>query len=303
MTGEIDWARVAEPQSDGYDTMITQLLAKERYGWEKKWPQSGATWLDRAVLLESSPAPGENRIPASVDHPNLSAAEQFLREGYPVMYEQCRQLVQRVEVSLLADLPVSPLGSGVSCGPLGDLVSFEMSATINGGVGLLEGIVHELAHNKMKTHGISFQHWERLMTNPPATEEVIEAGVGPNLYVSPVRKDVLRPLGACISAHYSYLYVAETLLQLLSNKVIGPPENFVDWLDLHGSRIAEGQRLIAEDIRPDAAGELYFESMHDWGRKIIKQVESIKTLTPLRHSPNDNDSSPRHGDSFVVGSS
>ena len=186
---QIDWARVGVPQEDGYDTEITEQLALERYGWTKKWPGGEPTWLHGGVQIIEPACGDELREPASATHPNLKVAENILSGGYPAMYRQCRQLLQKLYIYELDNVPIEAGGVGVSCGPMGDHVSFEISVTVNGGIGIIEGVVHELAHNKMKAHGISFHHWERLvMKRARVRSEAIRSGDGPNLYGSSVRK-------------------------------------------------------------------------------------------------------------------
>ena len=177
------------------------------------------------------------------------------------------------------------------------------------GVGIVEGVVHELAHNKMKTHGISFHHWERLLTNEAPTPEAIQSGVGEHLYASSVRKDLRRPMGACLSAHYSYLYVADTLLHLVESGAIGPPENYVRWIALQRDRVNEGFELINKHVRPDKAGELYFASMQEWARQISERTDRQIAATAeilaaaglsVAGQSTDLSGDPSHGDAFIA---
>jgi len=274
--GDIDWTRVGVPQEDGYDTEVTKQLALERYGWEKKWPEKGdLTWLDGKVLLvEPTDHVSVRHTPAKADHPHIALAEQFLRQSWPEMFVQCQELLQSLHIYILDGARIQPMGFGCSCGPKGDRVSFEIMVTINGALGILEGVVHELAHNKMKDHGISLYHWERLLTTPHATEVEIELGRGPNVYLSPFRKDKLRPMGACLSAHYSYLHVAEMILKLVSSGSVRA-DDCEQWLRLQKARCVEGQELIDHQITTDVEGASYFASLTTWAKSITGRVDEL----------------------------
>lgn len=276
MADRIDWGRVAQPQADGYDTEVAKRLGKERYGWIKRWPAAGVrTWLHGGVELMVPPWDKEVLIGNPVvEHPNLEVAERILREAWPTLWSQCRELIQVLHLTLADDMGTSELGTGCKCGPMGDRVSFEFQVTVNFGVGLLEAVVHELAHNKMKTHGISLYHWERLLTNPIPTDEAIESGEGKYLYVSCIRKDKLRPLGACVSAYYSYLHVSDLLLQLVDAGVIGGYA-IQQWLEVQRGRITEGRAQVAQVVEPDVEGVRYFEAMQDWADRLIAQLDAV----------------------------
>ncbi len=273
MADRIDWSRVAEPQSDGYDTEVAKRLGRERYGWTKRWPAAGArTWLEGAIEL--TVPPWDTEVDEVLEHPNLEVAERILRETCPTFWAQCRELVQTLHLVLAEDIGTAELETGCKCGPMGDRVSFEFQITVNFGVGILEGIVHEIAHSKMKTHGISLYHWERLISNPIPTDEAIESGKGDHLYRSVIRKDMLRPLGACVSAHYSYLHVSELLLQLHDAGVIAnEPARY--WLGVQRDRVSEGRAQIEEVVTPDADGVPYFDSMQDWAGRLIARLDAV----------------------------
>ncbi len=267
----IDWGRLAETQDDGYDTQSIKVLAKERYGWEKQYPtHDAATWLEGTVTLRPTSDDGDG----VEHHPNIVAAEALLREFWPAMYRQCQELLQTVVPVLAPNTAVAPLQSGCTCGPVGDRVSFEIMTTINGGVGMIEGVVHEFAHNKLKALGISLEHWERLITNPQPTREEIDTGTGDFVYESPVRKDKLRPLGACISAHYSYVYVSEWLVRLVQSDAVDP-EHFAGWLKTMGRRLEEGESVVYEIAELDEPGTQFFGALHDWADRLITEVDQL----------------------------
>ncbi len=267
-----DWTRMARPQADGYDTEIMRQLAKERYDWTKTFPQGGTdTWLDGAVMLRRAEhAQGPNLIQAPLNHPHLAITEQWLGDYWPEFYAQASDLLQTVYPFVDNDAEQAPLRTGCSCGPMGNRVGFEISVSVNGAVGMLEGIAHEFGHSKLKVLGVSMVHWERLVANPEPTEEAIESGVGDYLYASMVRKDKLRPLGACIHGYYAYLYVTEMLRRLT-----GPVFTFesnAGWLQLMATRIDSGARQIREVVTPTEEGAAFFRGCDDWAQELIGWV-------------------------------
>ena len=262
---------MAAPQGDGYDSDVLAVLALERYGWAKRNPTSDAvTWLEGTVTLrrpDDSIAGGNNQ-PADTDHPNIAQAEIWFRDAWPAMYQQAQRLLQTLYVYLDPRTGEQTDQTGCSCGPLFDRVSMEISTTINGAIGLLEGVVHEMAHNKLKYMGVSMYHWERLVTNGQPTPEAIESGEGAFLYESPIRKDKLRPIGACYSAHYSYLHVAE-LLRGLNRRGIFNGEMFDRWYGLQVKRLREGEKQVETVIEKTTEGEVFFAASSAWARDLM----------------------------------
>ena len=265
----IDWQLMARPQADGYDTEQLIPLALERYGWAKTFPVplDPATWANGTVAIIRPAGPqGENAVPAPLDHPNLELAAEMLLKVWPEMYGQCQDLLESITVYIDKTTREFPNQTGCSCGPIGDRVSFQLSTTINGAIGMLEGIVHEMGHSKLKPMGMSMYHWDRLLANELPTAEAIESGVGENLYPSPIRKDKLRPLGACFSAHYSYLHVAELLERIIRS---GVEEQLADWLAVMCGRIRVGEQLVADHVQPTEEGVPFFAACTEWADELL----------------------------------
>lgn len=266
----IDWQRMARPQADGYDTQQLIPLALERYGWTKATPAHDATtWAHGTVtIIRPSGRQGEHAVPAPLDHPNLELAAEMLLKVWPEMYGQCQDLLESITVYIDETTREFPNQTGCSCGPIGDRVSFQLSTTINGAIGMLEGIVHEMGHSKLKPMGMSMYHWDRLLANELPTAEAIESGVGENLYGSPIRKDKLRPLGACFSAHYSYLHVTD-LLQRIVRSGVEEIDQLAPWLEVMCGRIRVGEKLVANHVQPTEEGEPFFAACTAWADELL----------------------------------
>lgn len=266
----IDWQRMARPQADGYDTEQLIPLALERYGWTKAPPPAGVTmWAGGTVaILEPADAQSAHITPAPADHPHVARAAEIFEDVWPEMYAQAQALLQAVTVYFDDRSGIFPLQTGCSCGPLAERVSFEISTTINGAVGMLEGIVHEMGHSKLKPMGMSMYHWERLMANKVPTDEACETGVGTHLYESPIRKDKPRPMGACFSAHYSYLHVAELLHRIVRAGLI-PFATLEAWIDIMHGRIRMAEGLVAEHLVSTPEGEPFFAATTAWANELL----------------------------------
>ena len=275
----MDWRHLGETGASDRQTAALEELGRERYGWAKEYPGPAAvTWLDGTVSLrrvDDSPTP--HTIPAPYDHPNLAEAEIIVDEAWPEMGAQLRRILQAIYIYESEKVRTFKLQTGCSCGPAGDRVSMEIQTTINGAVGMLEGVVHELGHNKLKYFGVSLYHWERLMTNEAPSIERIDAGtwidddVGSSsdelLYLSPIRKDKPRPLGACWSAHYSYLHVCELLERIVDAGVLDYGQ-LGEWIEVMRRRIYDGMALL-EYIQPTIEGKEFFAGQTAWADRLL----------------------------------
>ena len=205
---KLDWFHLGETGASDHQSDALEFLGLERYLWEKRYPfalpSGGVAWLDGTVTIRRAPNPQNGTtVQAPLDHPNLETAAIMIDDVWPEMGAQLRRILQSIDVFVSTSTRSFPLQVGCSCGPSGDRVSMEIQTTINGAIGMLEGVVHELGHNKLKFFGVCLFHWERLFVNEAPSLERINAGawidgeVGrsndPLLYLSPIRKDKPRP--------------------------------------------------------------------------------------------------------------
>lgn len=259
-----DWRRMVQPQADGYDSDVLVELTRERYGWVRD-PVESPTWLNGDVTIGVADVPASQyQKPAPVDHPNLAISAELLAETWPAQYEQCRRLLETVFPMLDNRIGISDYGTGCSCGPYGTRWG-TLTVTLNGGVGFLEGVIHELAHAKMKSIGISLYHWEKLVANPIPTKEDIERGEGPGLYTSMIRKDLKRPMGAVLQAHYVYIHVGEFLIRLREARPDLATDALTDWIRLQGRRMKESHETLERHVEvTSGAGEAFLEALAEW---------------------------------------
>lgn len=260
---DVDWRRVAEPQADGYDIQVTlDALTKGRYV-EKAiravpekapliWPEGRA----RFIQLSDNVQPDEALKDLSVDSEGVQRGLKLL-DAWPVVRPLCAQLLIGV-CPLTMGLPLG--GHGCSCGNFGDDWGW-IYVTADSPTGFAEGIVHEMAHWKLRAFGIWFEDWtEHLLMNDPST-----------LYVSPVRKDIARPMGAVLHAQYSYVHVAAMCVAML-NVTEAPTSEHYDWTALQLKRITEGQlTLNANAIGTLDQGIPFLAGLDDWTTRVLEE--------------------------------
>lgn len=254
---EIDWTRMAEPQADGYDTDVTIHFAAEA-GYRRP-PVEEPCFLDGAVSLRPDPDlqfPDDCK-PAAPSHPNVARAESLLRL-WPAGYKQCRRLLDTVTLFRhVPDLGDHVIGS--VCGP-GTRGFGSIAVTVDHHVGFAEGIVHEMAHHKLRTLGVDFENATRLILNPPTVT-----------YPSPIRYDCLRPMSAVLHAQYSYTYILQLDLHILAARqdpardrdviayslaVIAPKLEF-------GLKVIRAHALVSSD------GSDFLSGLYAWSDRII----------------------------------
>src|SRR5262245_26598220 len=76
---DIDWRRMAEPQTDEYDSRVTLNLACQN-GYARREPNSEVTIFDGAVAVRNdSETLGPGHLPAPPGHKNINAASELIR--------------------------------------------------------------------------------------------------------------------------------------------------------------------------------------------------------------------------------
>ena len=270
----IDWFRLPEPQTDGYDTDIALQLASCA-GYTRRGVWDNPTILDGKVAVRR---PDDNYLipngwkPAESDDPNLAYAAGFL-ECWPEVQQQFERIIHSV-------YPYSEpnLGGGSCSGPAQDASAKEVysgkifgaiNVTVFDPIGTSEALVHELAHQKLWALGVDFEHASRLVCNSPT-----------ECYPSPVRKDP-RPMTALIHATYAWLYIVNLQLKMIpfeSKKGVEPAvlQVFVDrYFARNLSNLEKAFKVVFENVKYDAAGEAFFESLFDWGTCLINEGNKV----------------------------
>jgi len=259
----IAWDRMAEPQDDQYDTEITLSLASSD-GYQRREPGAGPTFLDGAIALAPDPdllfAP--DCEPADPTHPNVARAEGLLRQ-WPAIFEQSRRLLDTVVLfhhrPFTADQVV-----GSICGP-GSREFGSVAVTVDHHVGFAEGIVHEMAHHKLRALGVDFEQARRLVRNPHG-----------QTYPSPIRYDCLRPMTAVLHAQYSYTYIIQLDLKILEAREDGERDRQIvsQSLAVIMPKLAFGLQVLKNDLETDEPGAAFVAGLFAWTDRLLDQGNS-----------------------------
>lgn len=260
---EIDWSRIAEPQPDGYDIRATlDHLPQSRYGTQglkplppgapRIWPEGRAVFVRMADAMQPSSALKD--LPH--DDPSVKAGLALI-DNWPAIRPLCAHL-------LLALCPMTQgrnqLSHGCTCGNFGDDWGW-IYVTADNDWGFAEGIVHEMAHWKLRTFGVWFEEWTPFLLANSMTDR----------YVSPVRKDMERPMGAVLHGYYSYVHVAALCVAMLKASKT-PTSGDYDWTDLQLKRVTEGQATMrAHAVGTPEVGVPFLAGLDAWATRVLEE--------------------------------
>jgi|SRR5208337_3604147 len=256
---DVNWSRVAEPQSDGYDTRVVMQFAIEA-GYRRRHPSGESTLFDGAVALRQDPVllgyDGCQYAPP--DHPNLAKAEALIR-SWPVGFSQCGALLDS-----LCPYDYPRLGEDMIIGSVCGSGSWGFGSivvTVNHHMGLAEGIVHEIAHHKLRALGIDMEFSAGLVTNDPS-----------EMYPSPIRYDSLRPMTAVVHAQYSYMHIAELDLMVLRHDSDPVRATAIRGLSLAViiPKLEFGLKTIKQHARVDTKGDAFLKAFNAWSERVIE---------------------------------
>lgn len=245
----IDWARVARPQADCYDCEVAlslQGVLPYIASPNKIFSTVAVTDCPRSLSPELTNA--------SPQHPNIKEAERLVNL-WPEGAASFKYLMREFHPLELA----GSHGRGSTCGS-DDSLPGKMYATVHSAPGLAEAMMHEMGHSKLRYLGIQLEHADRLIANGPD-----------ELFVSPLRKDKLRPMSAVFHATYSYLYV--TALDLVM-------QDSIEALKINRDRIAEGRDVITANLKYDGDGAKFFAGFFDWLDEVIDQCDLFLSFNP-----------------------
>jgi len=268
----VDWARMAEPQSDGYDTDVTLRLAEtgvtplRPLPYRRRPTDGEATFCDGAVAVRQAPLRGlmtDALLPAKVDHPNIAAGGVLLSR-WPDAYQQFTRLIDTVypytdpEQARQGD---QALGSSSH--------SYEedfgsLHATVDSALGFAQALIHEMAHQKLRALGVSIESAERLITNSPSEE-----------FESPIRKDRKRPMSAVVHAQYSFIHVTALDLYMLANANGERERQFILMLLARNvPRMKSGYEEVATHVKTDEAGRQFIDAFMHWSSDVLERGQA-----------------------------
>jgi HEXXH motif-containing protein len=134
--------------------------------------------------------------------------------------------------------------------------------TVNDPQGCAAGIYHEVGHLRLETCGLNIDdHDGRLITNP------IE-----DLFDSPVRKDVKRPMCAVIHGLYAWLMLTENDLWC-ADRISAA--DACSYLRPNLPKLREGIVEVERYAQPTVIGDVFLGGMMTWARDIVARGEKV----------------------------
>jgi prolyl 4-hydroxylase len=274
----IDWSRLPEPATDHYDSDVILRLAATTTTRDR--PQ-----LYRRTPVADSPAVFDGQVAiryvyrglpefeafavphpdAPADHGSLRAAAELVRR-WPAAFAQCQRLIEAIHPALdtrMAD-DAREIYRGSSCHSYERLFG-TLWATVYCPIGLAEAIVHELAHQKLRVLGVSFEHATAIVGNDPA-----------RLYVSPIIKDRQRPMTAVLHAQYSYVHVTALDVHMLEEER-DPARRKVlrGVLARNLARIEEGHETLRRHFEPGVHGREFMAGFTRWTEATMARARAL----------------------------
>ena len=132
-------------------------------------------------------------------------------------------------------------------------------------IGAAEAIVHEMAHQKLRVLGVSFESASRVVGNDRRS-----------LYVSPIIKDRLRPMTAVLHAQYSYIHVTQLDIHILEFERDDQRRDVLrNRLNVNLLRILDGQTTLRKHFEPGPHGREFMVGLSSWMERTIETAERL----------------------------
>lgn len=244
----IDWSKMAAPQTDYRDTTWLLQLAAEKWKYVPGYA-GGPRWMGLELL--SGKEEGSNAKSAPLDDARLQAVEPRLKA------------VQEIRDALILLDHFSPLmhvqnfGRGCTSGHDKPSIGGRIGCyvTIDDPTGCAEGIVHELAHQRLHCMGVDLDGHDGTLFVNDSVER----------FFSPIRRDRLRPMCAPVHGIYAYTWVLEIDLSA---------EDGHEYLKQNVPKVRHGLLEIEKGVIPTEAGEAFFSSFFAWGSDLVRRGEA-----------------------------
>ncbi len=268
MEASIDWARMARPQRDGYDTDSLAELHR----------RAPAPWHSSEARLGEPVEIGISGPPLLAPPRFLPAAQPFgalgeaigLVAAWPEMAAQWPRIVSRiqpftdVETTSQEGKPRIGSCSHNESGRLGLI-----GLTVDCPLGAAQALVHEAAHHKLRIMGVDNEASVRLLANDPA-----------QMYFSPIVGRP-RPMTALLHAHYSFMHVLELDLRLLEVETEEDRHRDVHTLLARNApRVADMTATLRAAARPDRDGEPFLAALLEWADEALRAAAGLLASTP-----------------------
>ncbi|MBV7333769.1 hypothetical protein KFU94_37160 [Chloroflexi bacterium TSY] len=264
----IDWARMAEPQLDMYDSKCILEMVKTSEMFPpgvdraRSNQQSGPTIFEGEVSVNYiSNKTWSRYVNAPLDHPNIQRSMEYVQR-WPAVFKQFQMIMHTLHPLDDPSMRVGALGSSSHS----DEHRFgTMYATIYDPCGLAQALVHEMAHNKLRGMGVFVGSAQRLILNDPGER-----------YVSPIIKDRLRPMTAVLHAQYSFMHVtALDIVNIKAEEDENERQKWLIFLNRNLPRMEEGYVEIQKNIQADEDGEQFLAGFYGWSDRVLSEGNAL----------------------------
>lgn len=286
----IAWEKIAEPQPDFYDVDILLQVSNELYGYVPVEPTAGSmTMLDGRVEVKFEPPIFQETLERitreEVEERNI-IKNLDTTLSYTRYYETVAKFLDAFHPIKWTEDNRNYPSVGCACGPMGspERGYIEVSSTCYNPISGVDGLIHEVWHQRMHALGVDFEDHKGLLFDNSPDE----------LYDSPIRKDKLRPMSAVVQAQCSYIGVTD-FYRIMIDKIVDKNIPYVDVMyDYLGHnvtardllttsarnvfRIREGYETIETHIRPTPdVGERFFYGFQNYTKNVVDQaIEQLK---------------------------
>lgn len=198
--------------------------------------------------------------PADLADPRIGAVIDHLVVVWP-------EMAVRIDKEVVGWYPVV-VGTGFTRGHFSGASSNPewLYSSIDDPFGGAEGLLHEYGHLALKRMGVFYEHWSNVLANDPG-----------ELYVSPIRKDKLRPMGAVLHAQYSYLYVTE-----FEKRGLRIGRGDTETFNINQARLAKGVAEIEQHAKPAPGSEDFLQGVIDWSHALVEITNEDLVAEPPR---------------------
>jgi hypothetical protein len=277
-TFDLDWCRIAEPQPDGYDTdAILSLFERDR-------PMS-YVHTDREADETTSVGPSlvigtvtvQVGVKALLSPPRFQPApgnSKVLLEGidllnlWPEIATQWPRILTIIQPFNDVNLQSVPpeRKTRVSSSSHNDRRRFGVIAiTVDDVIGTARGVVHEMAHHKLRAIGVDNEAASRMIQNSRR-----------DLFFSPV-VGRNRPMTALLHALYAFVHVLQLDLLLLAQP--GSAERLEVLRDLvtrDAPRVVATASTIRQRAVLDDSGAAFVGALLEWTDRLLSQVKNVQ---------------------------
>jgi HEXXH motif-containing protein len=185
------YAKLAAPQADGSDTLELKRLARLR--WPRVSPVEGLAFI--WTKLAAGPLMLPEMKLAEFDDARVWQAAVALKR-----WKLAPPLTALIDSFIPHVSTTAGEGRGCSSGhqqPTDENGNLTISVTVNDPTGCAEGIVHEIAHQRLHVLGIDLEQHDGVLFNND----------GAAVHFSPIRRDVPRPFSALLHGVYAWSFM------------------------------------------------------------------------------------------------